>query len=276
MSVKIIVDSTVDLIPEIKEKVSVVPLTVRFGDEEYIDGVTINHQMFYQKLTETKELPSTSQASPAAFDTEFAKVKENGDTAVVITVSSQLSGTYQSAVIAADDYEGICVVDSKSVAIGSAILAEYALLLAERGMTAEQIAAELDKKKDDICLFAILDTLEYLKRGGRISSTVAFAGALLNIKPMAQIKDGKIDVMGKARGLNQGYTMLLDEIERVGGIDYDMPVLFGYTGLSADPLNNFIDRSGDTLKAGINTTCIGSVIGTHAGPGAVAVTFFRK
>ena len=267
MSVKIIVDSTVDLIPEIKEKVSVVPLTVRFGDEEYIDGVTINHQMFYQKLTETKELPSTSQASPAAFDTEFAKVKESGDTAVVITVSSQLSGTYQSAVIAADDYEGICVVDSKSVAIGSAILAEYALLLAERGMTAEQIAAELDKKKDDICLFAILD---------RISSTVAFAGALLNIKPIAQIKDGKIDVMGKARGLNQGYTMLLDEIERVGGIDYDMPVLFGYTGLSADSLNNFIDRSGDTLKAGINTTCIGSVIGTHAGPGAVAVTFFRK
>ena len=124
MSVKIIVDSTVDLIPEIKAKVSVVPLTVRFGDEEYIDSVTINHQMFYQKLTETKELPSTSQASPAAFDTEFAKVKESGDTAVVITVSSQLSGTYQSAVIAADDYEGIYVVDSKSVAIGSAILAE--------------------------------------------------------------------------------------------------------------------------------------------------------
>ena len=143
MSVKIIVDSTVDLIPEIKEKVSVVPLTVRFGDEEYIDSVTINHQMFYQKLTETKELPSTSQASPAAFDAEFAKVQEKGDTAVVITVSSQLSGTYQSAVIAAYDYEGIYVVDSKSVAIGSAILAEYALLLAERGMTAEQIAFAL-------------------------------------------------------------------------------------------------------------------------------------
>ena len=216
MSVKIIVDSTVDLIPEIKEKVSVVPLTVRFGENEYIDGVTINHKMFYQKLTETKELPSTSQATPAAFDAEFAKVKESGDTAVVITVSSRLSGTYQSAVIAADGYEGIYVVDSKSVAIGSAILAEYALLLAERGMTAEKIAAELDEKKDEIQLFAILDTLEYLKRGGRISPTVAFAGALLNIKPMVQIKDGKIDLMGKARGLKQGYTMLLDEIKKVG------------------------------------------------------------
>ncbi|MBQ5890849.1 MAG: DegV family protein, partial [Clostridia bacterium] len=257
MSVKIIVDSTVDLIPEIKEKVSVVPLTVRFGDEEYIDSVTINHQMFYQKLTETKELPSTSQASPAAFDAEFAKVSERGDTAVVITVSSQLSGTYQSALIAADDYKGIYVVDSKSVAIGSAILVEYAILLAERGLTAEGIAAELEKKKDDICLFAILDTLEYLKRGGRISPTIAFAGALLNIKPMAQIKDGKIDVMGKARGLKQGYTMLLDKIERSGGIDYDMPVLFGYTGLSSESLNNFIDQSGDALRAGINTTCIG-------------------
>ena len=268
MSVKIIVDSTVDLIPEIKAKVSVVPLTVRFGDEEYIDSVTINHQMFYQKLTETKELPSTSQASPAAFDAEFAKVSERGDTAVVITVSSQLSGTYQSALIAADDYKGIYV--------GSAILVEYAILLAERGLTAEGIAAELEKKKDDICLFAILDTLEYLKRGGRISPTIAFAGALLNIKPMAQIKDGKIDVMGKARGLKQGYTMLLDKIERSGGIDYDMPVLFGYTGLSSESLNNFIDQSGDALRAGINTTCIGSVIGTHAGPGAVAVAFFKK
>ena len=129
MKTRIIVDSTADLMPEYKERVKVVPLTVHFGDEEYVDGVTIDHKTFYEKLVETDVHPSTSQASPAAFEAEFEEAKQAGESAVVITLSSKLSGTYQSAVIAAQDYENIYIVDSESVAIGGGILVELALKL---------------------------------------------------------------------------------------------------------------------------------------------------
>lgn len=129
MKTRIIVDSTSDLLPEIKEQVHTVPLTVHFRDEEYVDGVTIDHKTFYEKLIETDVHPSTSQASPAAFEDEYEKARNVGEAAVVITVTSKLSGTYQSAMIAAQDYDHIYVVDSGSVAIGGGILVEYALKL---------------------------------------------------------------------------------------------------------------------------------------------------
>lgn len=126
MKTRIIVDSTADLMPEFKSRVSVVPLTVHFGDEEYIDGVTIDHKTFYEKLIETDVLPTTSQATPAAFAQQFEQVNMAGGEAVVITLSSQLSGTYQSAMIAAQDFDNIYVVDSGSAAIGGGILVEQA------------------------------------------------------------------------------------------------------------------------------------------------------
>ena len=187
MSVKIIIDSTADLIPELKEKFYVVPLMVRFGEEEFADGVTINHKTFYEKLIESDEIPTTSQPTPAAFEEVYSKIVENGDTAVVITLSSKLSGTYQSATIAAMDYEdSVFVVDSKSITIGAGILAELALNLVKEGKTAKEIADILNVERENICLVAMLDTLEYLKKGGRISKTVAFAGGLLSIKPVIQ------------------------------------------------------------------------------------------
>ena len=126
MSVRIIVDSTADIVPELKAQMKVVPLTIIFGAEEFIDGVTITHKDFYEKLIEGDDLPSTSQATPAAFAEVFEEVAAAGDTAVVLTVSSKLSGTYQSAMIAAEDYQdSIFVVDTMSVAIGSGILADH-------------------------------------------------------------------------------------------------------------------------------------------------------
>lgn len=279
MNVRIITDSTADLIPEIKSRVSVVPLTVHFGSEEYIDGITITHKQFYEKLIETDTLPSTSQATPDAFCKVFEQVAQAGDSAVVLTLSSKLSGTYQSAMIAAADYENIHVVDGGTVAIGTGILTELALQLADSGMTARDIAARLEQEKENICIIAMVDTLEYLKRGGRVSKTVAFAGGILNIKPVLSVKDGEITMLGKARGSKQGNNLLVQEIEKAGGVDFQKPVLLGYTGLSDILLQKYIADSKalwEHSKTQLNTTVIGSVIGTHAGPGAVAAAFFKK
>ncbi|MBQ3057757.1 MAG: DegV family protein [Clostridia bacterium] len=277
MKTRIIVDSTSDLAPEIKGRVSVVPLTVSFGEQEYIDGVTIDHKAFYEKLIESNVHPTTSQATPAAFIKEYERIGDEG--AVVITISSKLSGTYQSAVIAANDYENIYVVDSGSVAIGGGILVELALKLSEDGLSAQEIANRLNKEKEKIVIVALVDTLEYLKRGGRISKTVAFAGAVLNIKPVLAVIDGEIEMLGKARGSKMGNNLLAEEIEKVGGVDFSRPVLLGYTGLSDQLLLKYIEDSRHIWDKGIENiryTTVGSVIGTHAGPGAIAVAFFRK
>ena len=279
MKTRIIIDSTADLSAELKSKLSIVPLTVHFGDEEYLDGVTIDHKTFYEKLIESDELPTTSQATPDSFIAEFQKIKEEGDSAVVITISSKLSGTYQSAVIAAEDFDNIYIVDSGSAAIGSGILAERALELAESGMEAREIAETLNKEKEKIVIIALLDTLEYLKKGGRISKTVAFAGAVLNIKPVISVEDGEIAVLGKARGSKMGNNLLVEEIKKSGGVDFEKPVMLGYSGLSDALLLKYIEDSKYLWEKGlkdIRYTAIGSVIGTHAGPGAIAAAFFKK
>ena len=279
MKTRIIVDSTADLLPAIKARVHVVPLTVLFGDEQYIDGVTIDHKTFYEKLVESDVLPSTSQATPAAFGIEMKKAHDAGEEAVVITISSKLSGTYQSATIAAEDYPNVRVVDSGTGAIGGGILAERALQLADEGRSAADIAAILEEEKKNICIVALVDTLEYLKKGGRISKTVALAGTMLNIKPVLAVEDGEIRMLGKARGSKQGNNLLVQEIEKAGGVDFSRPVLLGYTGLSDAMLLKYIDDSRHIWQEGlqhVRYTLIGSVIGTHAGPGAVAVAFFKK
>ena len=279
MSVKIIIESTTDLIESVKEKVEIVPLTIRFDDEEFIDGVTIDHKMFYEKLIESDAIPTTSQATPSAFIPVFDKVKENGDSAVVINLSSKLSGTYQSACLAAADYDNIYVVDSSSVAIGAGVLVEYALSLVEEGLSAEEIAKKIEEKKNDVIIVAMLDTLEYLKKGGRISAAVAFAGGVLNIKPVVSLENGEIKMLGKDRGSKQGNNLLVQEIEKAGGVDFNMPLLLGYTGLSDILLKKYVEDSSALwahAKSELNLSVIGSTIGTHVGPGAVAVAFFKK
>ena len=231
MKTRMIVDSTADLLPECKTRVYSVPLTVHFGEQEYIDGVTIDHKTFYEKLVESDVLPSTSQATPDAFGAEFAKAKAAGESAVVITLSSRLSGTYQSAVIAAGEYENIYVVDSGSAAVGSGILVERALQLVDQGFDAQQIAEILEREKEKIVIVALVDTLEYLKKGGRISKTVALAGTVLNIKPVLSVVDGEIKMLGKARGSKMGNNLLVREIQKAGGVDFEKPVLLGYSGL---------------------------------------------
>jgi len=272
MEVKIITDSTVDLREELKKRLKIVPLTVHFGEEEYIDGVTMTQRQFYEKLEKSDALPSTSQATPDAFMQVFEQIKQAGQSAVVLTLSSKLSGTYQSAMIAAVEYENIYVVDTDSVAIGSGILAELALQLADAGMDAKTIARRLEEEKKNVRIIAMVDTLEYLKRGGRVSKTVAFAGALLNIKPVLSVAEGQIQILGKARGIKQGSSMLLEQIEETGGVDFSKPVMLAYTGLEDAHLKKFMEENEAFREMPYGL--IGSVIGTHAGPGAVAIAFF--
>ena len=276
MKTRIIVDSTADLVPEIKARVSTVPLTVHFGQEEYIDGVTIDNKTFYEKLIESDVLPTTSQATPDAFIKEFEKARQAGESAVVITLASKFSGTYQSAMIAAADYENIYVVDGTSAAMGTGILVELAFRLLDAGMTAEETAQALEEEKKKIVVVALVDTLEYLKRGGRISKTAAFAGG---IKPVLSVIDGEIHLLGKARGSKMGNNLLVQEIDKAGGIDFSRPVLLGYSGISDALLLKYIEDSRHIWEGKlkeIRYTTVGSVIGTHAGPGAVVVAFFKN
>ena len=257
---------------------TVVPLTINFGEEVFIDGISISHKEFYEKLVETDILPTTSQATPATFSDVFSQLNSDEE-AVVITISSTLSGTYQSAMIAASEYDNIYVVDSCSAAIGGGIMVALALDMAEKGFSAKQIAETLEEEKKKIVLVALVDTLEYLKKGGRVSKTVAFAGSILNIKPVIALDEGKIVMLGKARGSRQGNNLLVQQIEKAGGVDFSKPVLLGYTGLSDVLLLKYIEDSKHLWAQGLQEvpyTTIGSVIGTHAGPGAVAVAFFKK
>lgn len=280
MKVKIIVDSTADVTPETAERMTVIPLSVHFGDETYLDGVDITRKGFYEKLIESDVMPTTSQATPYIFMQAYQEAIDAGYDVVVLTIAAKLSGTYQSAVIAAEEFpDKVFVVDSHSVAIGSGVLAEYAQRLADAGVGAREIAQKLTEKRDQVKLIALLDTLEYLKKGGRISKTVALAGSLLSIKPVVTVEDGEIRMLGKARGSKQGNNLLVSEIEKAGGVDFSMPLLLGYSGLDDHMLQKYVEDSEALWKGHIEelcSLCIGSVVGTHAGPGAIAVAFFSN
>ena len=278
MAIRIITDSTVDIADKYSDLFTVVPLTVTFGEKDYIDGVTITKQDFYQKLISGPDLPKTSQATPVVFAEVFRKLQEEGDEAIVITVSSRLSGTYQSACIAAEDFPNVRVVDSKNVSIASGVLAEYAMRCAEEGMGLDELADHLAKKREEIGLVAMVDTLEYLKKGGRISGAAALAGGVLGIKPVVTARDGELAVLGKARGSKKANNLLIEQI-RKNGVDFSMPLLLGYTGLSDDMLQQYIQDSQCLWKGHVDDLdCVqlSSVIGTHAGPGAVAVAYFKS
>lgn len=282
MSMRIIADSACDLTTEQAEKLNLrlLPLKTIFGNDEFLDGITISHKEFYEKLVESDIMPTTSQIPPHEFETVFEEVKASGDTAVVITLSSKLSGTYQSACIAREGYEDcIWVVDSENVCIGEQILAIYACQMRDNGADAAAIADLLEQRKKEIRVVALLDTLEYLKRGGRISGVAAIAGNLLSIKPVVAVIDGEVAVLGKARGSKNGNNMLRAEISKSGGVDFDMPFRLGYTGLDDKLLQKYIADNADVWEnvvAELPVSTIGSTIGTHVGPGAIAVAYFAR
>lgn len=280
MSVRIITDSGIDLPGELDPRLTIIPLGITFGTTTYADGVDLTNDRFYEMLIESDELPKTSQATPYAYQQVFEQVRAAGEEAVVITLSSALSGTYQSAVTAAADYSEVHVVDSKNVTIGQSLLVLYALRLVDEGLGAAEIAEKVEAVVGRVCLLALLDTLEYLKRGGRIPKSVGAIGELLSIKPVVGVEDGEVVMLGKARGSKNGRNQLHQQVEK-HGIDFTMPVLLGYTGLSQKLLKKYLDDNraiweGKVAEEDLPITSVGATIGTHVGPGAIALAFFAK
>ena len=282
MAVQIIIDSGADIIPAQAKELDLIhiPLKVLFGTEEYEDAITLSHREFYEKLIECDTLPTTCQIPPSSFEDVYDSVRRHGDTAVVITLSGKLSGTYQSAMIAADGHEGrIHLVDSESVSLVQRLLVLLAVELRRQGLSAAEIAACLETEKKSIKVLALLDTLEYLKKGGRISKATAFAGSMLNIKPVITLNNGEVSMVGKARGSKQGNNLLRELIADCGGINFDLPYCLAYSGLSDAMLQKYIADSKDLWQHSTDTlpiATVGCVIGAHAGPGAIAVAFFKN
>lgn len=279
MSVRIITDSGFDIPGEGDPRLTVLPLSITFGETTYADGVDLTNERFFELLIESDELPKTSQATPFQYQQIFEQVRAAGDEAVVITLSSGLSGTYQSAVTAAADYPEVHVVDSKNVTIGQGILVQYALRLVDEGRGAPEIASLVESARERLVLLALLDTLEYLKRGGRIPKSVGTIGELLSIKPVVGVRDGEVVMLGKARGSKNGRNLLHQEVEK-NGIDFAMPVLIGYSGLSDKLLRKYLDDSraiweDKVAEEDLPITSVGATVGTHVGPNAIALAFFR-
>ncbi len=280
MKIRVITDSAADLPLPCRPEVTVLPMTVTFGEEQFLDGVNLTHRQFYEKLIEGDVLPATSQINPAQFEEAFRQAAEAGETVVAVVVSSKLSGTFQSACIAAEEFPGrVFVVDSENATIGEQILVQRALALMDQGLDAAAVAGRLEEEKKDICLVALLDTLEYLKRGGRISSSAALVGGLLSVKPVVAVEHGEVVMLGRARGSKNGSNLLVQEIRKTRGVDFERPYLLGYTGLEDSLLQKYIADSAalwaehtDALPVGT----VGGTIGAHVGPGAVAVAFFQR
>ena len=283
MSVTLISDSACDMSQQEAAKfgVTILPMKTVIDGVEYLDGVTITSEEFYEKLERCKTMPTTSQLTPADFSDALEPIAERGDEAVILTIAGKLSGTFQSACIAAADYPGKAwVVDSGSVTIGQCILLRYAIRLRDRGLSGQEIAEELERSKSRVRLLARVDTLEYLMKGGRLSRTAAIAGTLLQIKPVLSVEDGQIKVLGKARGSRQSGNLLTEFIQKSGGIDFAMPALLAFSGTDDALLQGYIENSRalweDHLTELPPAVMIGSTISTHAGPGAIAVAFFAK
>lgn len=276
MSVKIVVDSTANLLEEDRQRVEIVPMTVHFGKTEYVDGVTISAEEFYRKLVSSRELPHTSQATPYVFSEVFEKAVNAGNEVVAVILSSKLSGTFQSAVIAAADYPGkVFVVDSMHIALSTGLLVHYALELADRGAGAAEIAEELMDVRHKVHLMAVVDTLEYLQRGGRVSKAVAVAGGLLSIKPVIGVVDGEIKMLGKARG-NKQANAAMNRMAAEQRIDFSKPCMLGYSGTSDALLQKYVQESAEFFGGRtFPQSLVCAVVGTHAGPDAVALAFFE-
>ena len=280
MAIRIIADSGCDITQEEARElgIEILPIKTIFGETEYRDGIDLTHEEFFEKLIESDIFPTTSQISPFEYEQKYEEIKKDGDRAIVITLSSKLSGCFQSANIAAEDYEGIVFpVDSLSVTAGERILIEYAVRLREQGLQIQDIIEKLEEKKHKIRLIALLDTLEYLKKGGRISAAAAMAGALLSIKPVVAIENGEVTVLGKARGSKAGNNMLREMVNKEGVIDFSMPFALVYSGLSDELLQKYKKDNRDLFEDAVGDIqgySLGCAIGTHIGPGAIGTAFF--
>lgn len=274
--IKIICDSMSDLPLNILEKydIDVIPLTVIFNDTEYLDGETLTKDEFYKMLRETDMMPKTSQATYVQFKSVFEKY-DNPDTEVIyIAGSSVASGTYQSATLAkSDGHDNVTLFDTKNVAIGSALFVIKACEMAKKGHPVEEIVSTLEKFRDKVEVVFSVDTLEYLKMGGRISSTKAALGNLLSIKPILEVKDGLVAQKSQVRGKKQVYSALAKSIVSKFGKDLKNRSIIIGCGDNKEDLE--VAREAIMKEAEIGEfyyVNIGCVVCSHSGPGILGIS----
>lgn len=274
--IRILVDSSADYqMQELREKqLELISLNIQLGEQAYQEGINLERNELYEKIEGGEGFPSTSQPSPQDFLDIFQKVKDQGDEIICILVSSALSGTYSCAVLAKNmvDYEGIHLIDSLAATHPIRILADHACELRTAGKTAQEICQSVEKLKSRVRVMAVVDTLEYLCRGGRISRTAATIGEMANLKPVVMITpEGKVEMIGKCLGINKSISFLMKKLQDIV-LDPNYPVYSLYTyGIdNCIRLEERMEQDGCQVTERLQ---IGATIGTHVGPGAYGVVY---
>ena len=279
MAVKLIIDSASDITKKEAEALGMhfISEIITFGTKDYLDGDELLAKEFYE-LLEKSDFPKTSQIVPARFKNAFKELTEDGSELIVITMSSKLSGTYLSALNAKQSFENVYVVDSLNASLGERLLCLHAKNLIDSGMSCQEVYERLEEDKYKINFLAIVNTLEYLKKGGRVSAVAAFAGELLSIKPIASVINGEVCIIGKTIGVKKACKFINNQIEKLGGYNYKMPNGIIYSGNEDSLLQRYLENSKHMYKEGIilDKYVLGSTIGSHIGPGSFGVAFFDK
>jgi DegV family protein with EDD domain len=280
--VKIVTDSTADIPLELREKLGIemVPLKVTFGSDSYLDGVTIGGDEFYDKLASSSALPTTSTPSPIEFVEAYQRILDRNPGATIISfhISSVLSGTYQSAVLATSLIEGdpdITVVDSKSASSGLGLRVVAAAKMAQAGKTKLEIMTEMDRLQRQTRLYFMVDTLEYLQKGGRIGKAAALFGSILNIKPILSLdEEGMVIAVDKVRGSKKAMQRIVELLkDRFGADPVHIVIAWSKNKEPAMDLTELIKSQFNVRD--VDFTTLGAVIGTHVGPGTAAVFMYR-
>lgn len=279
--VQIITDSAADFEPQEYEKMGVkcIPLCVSFGDKEYQENVDLTKELFYQLLRESKDFPRTAQPSPYTVECMLQEAMDAGDETLIITLSSGFSGFYQNVLMVKNmlEYEDCYVIDSKTGTGGLRLLVEHAVKLRDAGKTASEITGEIQALRSRIVLYACMDTLEYLHRGGRISSTVYALGSVANIKPILQISsEGLVEIPAKAMGMRRGMDFMCRKLEeQTPDGDYPLYVMFTGERANGEKLAMRLKEKGYCVPENriIN---VGAAIGSHIGPNACGLVYIAK
>jgi DegV family protein with EDD domain len=273
MPVKIVTDSGADLPEQLARElgITVVPIYVRFGEEVYRDRVSISEDEFYERLTHDPVHPSTTQPGPQDFLEAYQKLSADADGIVSIHITGKLSGTYNSALMARDMLETGCpveVVDSETLSMSVGLMVIAAAEMAKAGESMDKIVAEVKKAMPESSMLFLLDTLEYLRRGGRIGKAKALLGSVLNLKPMLTVKDGELVPAGQVRTRAKGMDKLFEYVKNAGNIQ-DLAVVYNTTPDEAQTLAERIGSVFDREK--IRIARVGPGLGAHGGPGAMLV-----
>lgn len=274
--IKILVDSASDC--KIQDGIAdyFVPISVNIDGQEYQSGVNLTSDRFYELLPTCKEFPRTSQPSPQTFVEIFEQIKESGDQLIYLCLSSRLSGTYQGALIAKEmvDCDNIHIIDTLGVTHIIGVLAQYARDLINKGFSAGEVVDKCEELKAKIKVYAGVDTLEYLYKGGRLSRTSAAVGEVAGIKPIVTIADGRVESIGKCLGKIRAMNFILDKVKS-HKINTDFPMYSLYTSgtENCEVLESKLSDSGYVMADRLQ---VGSTIGAHVGPGVYAVLFVEE